>query len=173
MRSFALAGFIPIRTVFDERHSHGGYAAHEFEEREIGLYIREREYYLLYWYDPLPGGYGEKRCEGIVHITQAEREQDNEYLKQLYFSTRMEHLIDISMFQKERTVTCLTAAHCADRICVVWCASTSHTDRHAGCIEFTKDEMDSLTESRLIHVLKKFIPEGTVIPPFRLYPKEN
>lgn len=165
MRIIDMAEFIPVRTVFDERFTR---PPHDFEERQIGLYICDGEYYLLYWFDPLPGGYGENRCEGIVHITESDRQKDDEYLTKLYFDAHMKHLINISMFQKEMTLTCLEAAYCRNRTCIVWCASSSHQDRHAGCIEFTKDEMETITEEKLVTVLRSVVPDGTVIPVFRL-----
>ncbi len=168
MDAFELTELRLVRLVLDERHDHGN---HDFEARKIELMKRCDDYYLVYSYDPFPGGYGEIRCEGIVHINAAESRKDNEALTKLYFDTGKEYLIETKLTQKEMTLTCLTGAYCQDRVCFVWCASSSLEERTAGCIELSRYEMDAMTAELLTSVLKVMIPEGTVIPPFRLYRK--
>ncbi len=169
MDVYDLTEFTWIRTVCTERNKQGSYSPADFEGRQIGLYQYESEYCLLYWHDPLPGGCGDIRCEGIVHISEAEAKKDDRELENLYYITKKKYLIDIGLHQAEMTLTYLSAAYCADRVCFVWCASKNAEDRSAGCIEFTMEEMQMMTDKKLRSVLRKAIPKGTVIPPFRLH----
>ncbi len=106
-----------------------------------------------------------------MHISEAESRKDNDALAKLYFDAGKEYLIDTKLTQKEMTLTCLTGAYCPDRVCFVWCASSGLEERTAGCIDLSRDEMDVMTTEILTSVLKIMIPEGTVIPPFKLYRK--
>ena len=172
MDIYELSEFKRIRTVYYERHEQGGFTR-EYESRTIELCERGSDHYLLYWYDPLPGGYGDNRCEGIVHITEGEAKKDDRQLANLYFDTRVKPLISMSLNQKEMTLDFLSAAYCADRICFAYCASALRQKRSAGCIEVSRDAMNYMSEQKLAFVLKKILPAGTVIPEIILSKKRK
>ena len=169
MDIYELSEFERIRTVYHERHDRGGYSIDEFDSKSLELCTRGSEYYLLYWFDPLPGGVGDNRCEGIVHISAVEAETDDSHLLNLYYNTKKKYLISMSQRQERMTLTYLNASYSACGICFAYCASARDSSAHAGCIEFTKDEMQMITEKRLKALLRKAAPKGTVIPSFRLY----
>ncbi len=156
-------------------HLQGTYGNHDYEDHWVYLKSYKGEYYLLYLFDSFPGGYGEIRCDAVMHISEAESMLDSKSLFELFFHTERRYLIRRSTFQKELTLTCLCAVSHEGETCYTWCASAGRDDIYGGCIIYTDEEAETLTEEELLSALKDVIPEGTVIPECRRneYNKED